>query len=291
MTDLQLAVRSLRATPVVVAVADSLARARHRREHGDLLARQQPDAARAAGEGSRAARARQRREADGVTPTGTTRSGRQIRRAAGALRRRQRVFAHGPRQPDDRAATRSIVDGLWRADRSSTRWACPRDARTHVLRGRRSARRRARRTGGGHQLRLLAAPLRRRRRRVGQHAADRERAVHVVGVTPPDFFGPDVGRTFDVDRAARHRAALQPPREPARQRRRDVAQRDRAAQAGAVARDARRPRCAPSRRRSATPRRPPWGGRGARPVSEADVHARAGRHRRLVDARDATSAP
>ena len=44
----------------------------------------------------------------------------------------------------------------------------------------------------------LAAPLQRHRGRHWPHAAINRVPFTIVGVTPPDFFGPAVGRTFDV---------------------------------------------------------------------------------------------
>jgi len=56
----------------------------------------------------------------------------------------------------------------------------------------------ARGAGGGHQLRLLAAALRRVRRRRRRTLTLERVPFAVIGVTGPDFFGPDVGRAFDV---------------------------------------------------------------------------------------------
>jgi hypothetical protein len=42
------------------------------------------------------------------------------------------------------------------------------------------------------------ASIRRRGRRVGRTLSIERAPFTVVGVTPPDFFGPEVGRTFDV---------------------------------------------------------------------------------------------
>ena len=80
-----------------------------------------------------------------------------------------------------------------------------RDARPDVHGRGRSARRRARRPGRGDQLRVLAAPLRRRRRR-HRPDADARTACRspIVGVTPPDFFGPERRPGVRRRRAARH---------------------------------------------------------------------------------------
>ena len=64
---------------------------------------------------------------------------------------------------------------------------------------RRRAGRRPGRSRGGDQLRHVAAPLRRRAGRRSARPLSIERVPFtIIGVTPKGFFGPDVGRSFDV---------------------------------------------------------------------------------------------
>ena len=76
----------------------------------------------------------------------------------------------------------------------------------------------------------------------------------IVGVTPPDFFGVDVGRTFDVAMPHRHRAAAPRKGIVARSAIVLVARRDGPAEARSERRRPATPRCAAVGRRSGLPR-------------------------------------
>ena len=132
------------------------ARARHRRQHGDLLAPQRPDAASAAG-----ARAQQLVLLDRGSWTNPIweqiRDERELFDGAFAWSRQRFDLARAAR-PTSSTASRSSGAHLRRPRRAG-------GARPHAHAGRRRARRRPGRPGRGDQLRLLAAALRRRRRR------------------------------------------------------------------------------------------------------------------------------
>ena len=179
MHDLRLAIRALRATPVVSAGRGPVAGARHRRQHRHLLARQQPAPARVAGR--RAAAARRH--------LGQPCHQRRIHRrldlrhlgsdppARAAVRRLVRVV-DGAVQP--RAGRRRNTAGrrhlrqrrlLLHARRAGA-------PRPHLHARRRCARRREGWTGGRHQLRAVAAALRRLGHDRRHTARRRARAVH-----------------------------------------------------------------------------------------------------------------
>ena len=122
-----------------------VARARHRREHRDLLARQRPPAPHPAGRQALTARAAR------STVRGPTRSGSRCATGSG-------VSSHGRRRRGARSASTSRTVASRNSSRvsrraaaSSTRSACAR-AGPDVHDGRRPARRRPRRSGRGHQL-------------------------------------------------------------------------------------------------------------------------------------------
>ena len=184
--------RSLRGRADGDDVRGALAGARHRRRHGALLDPQQPRAQAAAGARPAAARAAR------PTTRGPIRSGKP---SATGSRRSPTTRSPGrrPLQP--------VVDRRGRHGRG------PLGQRQHVRRarrpGRRSAARSRRRTTCAAaapdgpvaviSYAHVAAPLRRRRRRRSAGTVSIERVPFtIVGVTPKGFFGPDVGRSFDV---------------------------------------------------------------------------------------------
>ncbi len=140
----------------------ALARARHRRQHRDVLAGQQPAAARAAGARSGAPGPAQEPRARGISGMELSRLERDPP-AAAAVRRRPRR-GRPPRAPTSPWPATTHHSGRLSRQRIVLRHARrDRAGRAHILGSRRSARRRTRRPGRGDQPRLLAAALRRRR--------------------------------------------------------------------------------------------------------------------------------
>ena len=115
MTDLTLAFRSLRATPVVSGGRGALAGARHRRQHRDLLAREQPAPARPAGQGAGTARARHRRPGARHQRRGPIRSGN--RSATAAICSTARSRGAPSRFNLASGGETQFVDGIWASGR------------------------------------------------------------------------------------------------------------------------------------------------------------------------------
>ena len=92
-----------------------------------------------------------------------------------------------------------FVDGLWASGSLFDTLGVTAVARAHVLGRGRSAGRRSRRSGRGDQSSLLATSVSRGAAdAVGRSIRLDNVPFTIVGVTPPDFFGGEVGRTFDV---------------------------------------------------------------------------------------------
>ena len=144
------------------------------------------------------------------------------------------------------------VDGAWISGRMFDVLGVVRGARTHDHRGGRRARRRAGRPGGGDRLRLWQRRYGGAEDIVGRRITIERVPFTIVGVLPDGFFGPEVGRgarrrDSDWRRAARPGQG-QLPRRPLDV----VAEHHAAAQAGRLARTGDR---TPARRAAADPRR------------------------------------
>ena len=148
------------------------------------------------------------------------------------------------------------------------------------------------RPGGGHQLQLLAAPVRRRGRRARPAPRARTRSVHDHRRHRPRLLRPR-----RRPRVRRRRSRSAPSRSSAARNRRStaldvVADRDGAAETRPVGRLGHR---GDPRRPAADPRGDDAAGlerQGRRGLSQGEVHARAGRHRQLAAAQPLrTSAP
>ena len=184
---------------------DPVARARHRRQHGDLLDPRQPDAASLPVKepqhlGSSAA-GQSATDASWTNPIWEqVRDRQQLFDGAFAWSTTRFNLAQGGQT--------ELVDGVWASGRFFDVLGVPAILGRTFTRGRRSARRRTRRPGRGHQLSASGsgASAARRRRSAGSLTIERV-PFTIVGVTPPGFFGVDVGRTFDVAIPHRHRAA------------------------------------------------------------------------------------
>ena len=196
------AVRALRATPIASLVAALSLAARHRRQHRDLFAPEQSAAAHAAGEGARAPGHDfvGRRDSDGIQggPGLELRDVGSLPRQTGrGVRRRHRVDAAAHRS----GGQRRVAAG--RRPRGQRRLLhdarCPRVPRPDIHRRRRQAWRRSGRPRRRHQLRACGSGV------SEDPPASSGRLLLVegvpftiVGVTPPEFFGLEVGRAFDL---------------------------------------------------------------------------------------------
>ena len=176
----------------------AVAGARHRRQHRDFLARQQPRAARAARQGTAAARDPRRRPPAGQSIAGRIRSGSELRQRPQLF---DSAFAWDTASASTwpAAASRNSSTGSGRRRASSTRSASRRLLGRDVHRRRRSAAAAARtvrsRSSATHSGSVgSAAPA----DAIGRRLTLERTPFTIVGVMPPDFFGPDVGRRVDV---------------------------------------------------------------------------------------------
>ena len=153
MNDLRLAVRALRATPIVTTVVITVPRPGHRREHGDLLAGERPAPPRAAGPGRRSSGHSHRRQ------HGTAVHIRRVRRAPTSRPPVRRRAGLGRVRPDDRRGGGARVRAM--GQRRLLRHAGGAGIRRpHVDPGRRRGGRRPGRAGRSHQPWPLATPFR-----------------------------------------------------------------------------------------------------------------------------------
>ena len=202
--------RLLARSPGFARDGHPVARARHRREHGDLQPRRRGAAAVAAGE---------RPQRAGVLH-GRRHRGRQRRAALSVFRRASATtppafaglaaFATDELRVRDRRRESSRCSARSLRATTSISSACGRRRPVDD-----DGRRDAGAAGGGHRLRLLAAAIRRRRgRHRPHHRVQEPRRTRSSASTPPGFWGLEPGRQVDLTLPITHEREL--PANPGR---------------------------------------------------------------------------